>query len=66
MSPSTKVTTGAMAGAVVAFLLWVAKASGWVDDVPEEAVAALVTIVSFVLSYMVPETNPAPSSRGRQ
>ena len=65
MSPSTKVTTGAVAGAVVVFLLWVAKASGWVDTVPEEAVAALTTVVSFVLAYWVPETNPAPSSRFR-
>ena len=65
MSPSTKVTTAAVAGAVVTFLLWVAKSAGWVDDIPEEAVAAATTVVAFVLSYFMPETNPAPSSRGQ-
>lgn len=63
MTPSTKVTTGAIAGAIVVFLLWVAKSTGLVDDMPEEVAVAISTVVSFVLSYVVPETNPAPSSR---
>jgi hypothetical protein len=62
MSPSTKVSTGAVAGAVVVFVIWVVKAAGLVDDVPPEVAAAVTTVVSFVLAWLVPETNPAPST----
>lgn len=61
MSPSTKVTSGALAGAFTIILVWLLQASG-TAEVPGEAAAAITTVFAFVVSYFVPETNPAPSS----
>jgi putative flippase GtrA len=57
-TPSTKVTAGALAGAVTALIVWAV--SEWTSvDIPPEAAAALVVVISFVLSYLIRETNPA-------
>lgn len=52
--PTTKVTVGVLAGALVTVIVWVVGLVSAVD-VPAEASAALVAIVSFALSYLVPE-----------
>lgn len=51
--PDTKVTVGALAGAVVSIIVWVVGLTTSVE-VPAEAAAALVTVVSFALAYLVP------------
>lgn len=51
--PETKVTVAALAGAVVSVVVWVVGLTTSVE-VPAEAAAALVTVVSFVLAYLVP------------
>ena len=61
MQPSTKVTAGALAGAVVTVIVWLVGAMTSVD-IPAEVAAALVVIVSLGLSYVVPDTSPAPSA----
>jgi Na+/proline symporter len=57
---STKVTAGALAGAVVTLIVWIVNAATSVET-PPEAAAALVVVVSFLLGYVVRETNPAPA-----
>lgn len=60
-TPSTKVTAGVLAGAVVAILVWLVQEFTDIDP-PAAVAAALVVIVSFLLSYFIRETNPAPSA----
>jgi hypothetical protein len=58
--PSTKVTAAAVTAAVVTIVLAVA---GRFDvEVGEELAAGITGIVSLIVAYFVPETNPAPSS----
>jgi di/tricarboxylate transporter len=59
--PSTKVTAGVLAGAVTTVILWIVEASTSID-VPALVAAAIVVVVTFVLQYFIPETNPAPSA----
>lgn len=56
--PTTKVTAGLLAGAVVTLIVWLVGLSTSVE-VPAEPAAAMVVIVSFVLSYLVPESSSA-------
>lgn len=60
-TPSTKVTTAALAGAVVAVLLWAAQRFAGIE-VPAEAEQSLVVVVGFVLAYLVPERRPPESA----
>ena len=53
--PTTKVTVGALAGAIVTVIVWIVGLVSAVE-IPAEASAGLVAIVSFALSYLVPET----------
>lgn len=53
-TPTRKVATAGISGAVVAILIWVLQATTDVE-VPAEVAAAVTTIVAFVLSYLVPE-----------
>lgn len=59
-TPSTKVSTFAVAAAVVTFIVWVVRVALHVE-VPGEVQAALAVVVGGLLAYYVPEANP-PSS----
>jgi hypothetical protein len=63
MIPSQKITTVAFAGAVTTILLWVLEAASSVE-VPAAVAAAIVTVITAGLGYLVPETRPAPSAIG--
>lgn len=52
-APTAKVATGAVAGALVTVVVSAVKALG--VDIPAEVAGALVVLVSFGLSYAVPE-----------
>ncbi len=60
-TPSSKVTAAVLAGAVVTFAAYLVELVSAVE-LPATAAAAATTIVSFVLAYWVPESNPAPSA----
>lgn len=60
-TPSTKVALGAVAGAVVTVIIWIVEATTSLNVEPAIA-AALVVVVTFVLSYFVRETNPPNSA----
>lgn len=49
MTPTRKVTAGAIGGAASVILVWGVKAAGL--DVPAEVAAAFTTVLSFVLGY---------------
>jgi hypothetical protein len=49
-TPTRKVGAGALAGAIVTVGVWLTPA-----DEPAAVVAALVTAVTFIVSYFVPE-----------
>lgn len=53
-TPTRKVATAGISGAIVAIIFWLV---GLVSDVeiPPEVAAAVTTIVAFALSYLVPE-----------
>jgi hypothetical protein len=59
--PSTKVTAAAITAAVVTIIVAVAT-SVFDVEVSEELAAGITGIVSLIVAYFVPETNPAPSS----
>lgn len=52
--PTRKVGSGALAGALSILLVWAAKQWGQVE-IPGEAGAAITTVLTFVVSYLVPE-----------
>jgi hypothetical protein len=58
--PTRKVGSGVDAGAVVTILVWIIDATTGVE-MPPEVAAALVTVITLVTSYFVPET-PAPTT----
>ena len=60
-TPSTKVTAGALAGALTALIVW-AVGQWTAVDVPPEAAVAGTVVISFLLSYLIRETTPAPSA----
>jgi len=53
--PNTKVGTGALAGAITTLLVATAKAfhGTWVNDAA--VVAAITSLLTFVVQYLVPE-----------
>ena len=54
MTPTRKVGTGALAGAVSIVLVWVLGNVIHID-VPATVASAITTIMTFVTSYLVPE-----------
>lgn len=63
-APSSKVTAAGLAGAVVTWVVW-ALDQFWGYTLPAEVAAASVTVVSFLLAYVVGENRPAPSDQAR-
>ena len=51
--PRRKVGSGLLAGSIVSILAWIAAANGIV--IPAEAAAGLTTMITFIVSYFVPE-----------
>jgi hypothetical protein len=51
MLPDRKVAVGAGAGSIGTVVIWLAGLAG--VDVPPEVAAALVTVITFVVSYFV-------------
>ena len=63
--PTQKVQAGAVAGALTTIALFILKSAG--IDVPGEVGAAIVTVLTFLVSYVVPPhdrdvTVPLPST----
>jgi hypothetical protein len=58
---STKVTAGALAGAITTVAVWILNT--WVlsapDAIPGEIGAAITTILTFIVGYFIPETRRA-------
>ena len=54
-----KVTVGGLAGALSVVLVWVANTYWMSSDkpIPAEIASALTTIITFVVSYFVPESS---------
>lgn len=55
MKPTNKVFAGALAGAVAVIIAWAAKAFGH-TDMPPEIAAAVSTVLTFVVQYIVPDS----------
>jgi hypothetical protein len=53
-APSSKVTAAGLAGAVVTWIVW-ALENFWGYTLPAEVAAASVTLVSFILGYVITE-----------
>lgn len=53
--PTNKVTAGVLAGAVMVVLVWATKTFAH-TDVPAEVSVGLLTVVTFVVQYMVPDS----------
>jgi hypothetical protein len=49
--PSQKVTVGVLAGSITTIVIWALKS---VVVIPGEVAAAITTVLSFVVSYLVP------------
>ena len=58
-TPAQKVTAGAVAGAVTTIVIWVLKAYAHIE-VPGEIAAAITTVLTFVVAYVVP---PSPNDQ---
>ncbi len=56
MTPTTKVTVGALAGAVTIILVWAVSLAGL--DIPAGVASAITVLVTFAASYLVTETRP--------
>jgi hypothetical protein len=56
MTPTRKVGTGAAAGAFVTLAIWLAGMFG--VDLPPEGAAGITTVLTFALSWLVPERKP--------
>ena len=54
-APTRKVTVGALAGALTVLAVYLLGLAGL--DLPAEGAAALTTLVSFVLAYLVPSAD---------
>lgn len=55
--PTRKVTVGGLAGAISVVLIWVVN-SFWLPEgkaIPAEIASAITTILTFVVSYLIPE-----------
>lgn len=56
MRPTNKVSSGILAGAITAIVIWAAKTYGKVDFPPDIAVG-VSTIITFVTQYFVPDAD---------
>jgi hypothetical protein len=56
--PSTKVAAGAIAGAVTTIIIWVLKSYAHID-IPGDVGAAITTVLTFIVSYIVPPSSSA-------
>ncbi len=56
MTPTTKVTVGALAGAVTIILVWAVSLAGL--DIPAAVASAITVLITFAASYLVTETRP--------
>lgn len=54
MTPTRKVGAGALAGALSVIIIWVVVAFGGIDVTPEVA-SAFTVVLTFFVSYYVPE-----------
>ena len=54
--PARKVWVGGLAGAVAAIIVWVVRAVGG-PDIPGEISAAITTVLTFLVSYLVPPSS---------
>lgn len=59
MAPDRKVTVGALAGACSAILVWASGEFGGVQ-IPGEIAASLTVLITFGVSYMVPNPTREP------
>lgn len=57
--PSQKVAAGALAGALTTIAIWAIKTFAH-QDIPGEVAAAITTVLTFIVSYIVP-----PAERDR-
>jgi hypothetical protein len=60
-APTTKVLAGSMVGTMVTIVVWVLNTSDLLPggkDVPSEVATAITTLLTFMISYLVP-----PSAR---
>lgn len=59
MKPQRKVLAGGLTGAITSLVVWILQANG--IEVPAEQAVSILTIITFVVSYLVPnapETKP--------
>lgn len=54
MKPTTKVLSGALAGAITAIGVWALKTWGH-TEMPGEIAASASVVVTFIVQYFVPE-----------
>jgi hypothetical protein len=55
-APTAKVSAGALAAAATTLILALMKKAGW-HDLPAEIGAAVTTLMTFGIQYIVPERN---------
>ena len=53
--PKRKVGAGALAGAISALVVWIAGVNR--IEIPPEAASALTTVITFITSYFVTESD---------
>lgn len=56
MTPNTKVTAGALAGALTVILMWIVTAATSLE-IPPAVASAATTVLTFIVSYFVPENS---------
>jgi hypothetical protein len=59
--PSTKISAATIAGAIGSILVWLLHDYAGVN-MPDGVAAAVVLLISVLIAYFVPETNPSPSA----
>lgn len=64
--PTNKVIVAAMSGAVLTIVAWAMKTFLPHIELPPDVSAAVVTITSFVVSYMVPDEYVPPTEGGME
>lgn len=62
MNVSNKVRSTGLAGAILTMLMGIYSMTG-APELSPALVAALGTVLSAIVGYFVPETNPSPSAR---
>lgn len=59
--PSNKVTAATIAAALATILVWALQTYAH-TAIPEAVQGAIVVLLTLIVSYLVPEGNPAPSA----